>query len=174
MSFSNLNSGNAYVTGDPWGYQDADLCRTNFTDHETRILATEANTILDGNGGYWLRGMNTVSLTLSTTGTATDSTGDLLPANSYIAAVTARVTTTIATATDWSLGTTSLSNRFNSTSTGLTAGSTVVGLSHVDQSSSAGPKQVTAGKVRVTTTGTPSAGVIRVTVYYSQYVAPTA
>lgn len=135
--------------------------------------------LYDGHGGYWERGCNTELIALATDGsggTATESDGDLLPANSIIEAVTARVTTTIVDATDWALGDAFITTRFSDAISTLTAGTVTVGLNHVDQTSTSpvlGARQITAGKVVITTTGSSSVGVIRVTVYYSRFVAPT-
>jgi hypothetical protein len=126
------------------------------------------------NSGYWERGSISEAITLSTSGATTDSTADLLPANAIIEAVTARVTTTITTATDWSLGDATTAARFAAANSTLTSGTTSVGLEHVDQTGAAGPKQTSAAKLRITTTGTPGAGVIRVTVYYRKFVPPTS
>lgn len=129
------------------------------------------------NNGYWERGSISELITLSTVGTTTDSAADLLPANSIIEAVTARITTTIATATDWSLGDATTANRFTAANSTLTAGTTSVGLRHYQGSittDAAGPVQTSAAKLRITTTGTPSAGVLRITVYFRKFVAPTS
>ena len=126
------------------------------------------------NGGYWERGSASELLTLSTSGVTTDTTANLLPANSIIEAVTARVTTTITTATDWKLGDATITGRFAAANATMTAGATSIGLVHVDQTGTSGPKQVAAAKLRVTTTGTPGAGVIRITVFYRTFVAPTS
>ncbi len=128
----------------------------------------------DANGGYTEHGVNQELLTLSTVGATTDTVGTLLPANAYIEAVTAYVTTTITTATNWELGDATTAARFCTAQTNLTAGSTVVGLAHIDQTGAAGPKQTSAAKVRVTTTGTPGAGAIRIVVFYRLYVPPTS
>jgi len=126
------------------------------------------------NGAAWIRGSASELITLSTSGTTTDSTANLLPANSIIEAVVARVTTTITTATGWKLGDATTPGRFTAANSTLTAGTTDVGLVHVDQAGAAGPRQTTAAKVRVTTTGTPGAGVIRVTVFYRQFTPPAS
>lgn len=130
--------------------------------------------IHDGNGGYWEKGYLTELVTLSTSSATKDTTANLLPSNSLIEAVTARVTTTIATATDWKLGDSVVSGRFTAASTSLTAGSTIVGLVHIDQTSNSSPRQTAAAPIRVTCSGTPSAGAIRITSYYRQFVAPTS
>lgn len=126
------------------------------------------------NGASWVRGSASELLTLSTLGATTDTTANLLPANAVIEAVVARVTTTITTATDWKLGDATTPGRFTAANVTLTAGTTDIGLVHVDQTGAAGPRQTSAAKVRVTTTGTPGAGVIRITVFYRQFVAPTS
>lgn len=131
------------------------------------------------NGGLWTRAHASENLTLSTSGTTTDTSANLLPANAIIEAVVARVTTTITTATDWKLGDSAQAARFTAAQSGaqLTAGATVVGLLHRDPtvaSSNLGPVQSSAAAVRVTTTGTPGAGRIRVTVFYSAFTAPTS
>lgn len=126
------------------------------------------------NGGYVEHGIASELLTLSTSGTTTDTAANLLPGNAVIESVTAYVQTTITTATDWKLGDATTAGRFCAAQTNLTAGSTVVGLVHVDQTGSAGPTQASAAKVRVTTTGTPGAGKIRIVVFYRQYVPPTS
>lgn len=151
------------------------------------LLKDAANTLAQKNGdadqiarsygansGYWERGSISESITLSTGGATTDSTADLLPANAIIEAVTARITTAITTATDWALGDATTVARFAAANSTLAAGTTSVGLEHVDQTGAAGPKQTSAAKLRITTTGTPGAGVIRVTVYYRRFVAPTS
>jgi len=125
-------------------------------------------------GGYWERGANSELISLSTSGTTTDSSADLLPADAVIEAVTARITASIAMATDWSLGDSTTAARFAAANSALADGTTSVGLAHVDQSGASGPRQTSAAKLRITTTGTPSAGAIRVTVYYRRFVAPTS
>lgn len=116
-------------------------------------------------------------ITLSTSGTTTDSTANLLPAGSIILGVVARVTTTITTATDWSLGDGTTAARFAAANSTLTAGTTSIGLAHWSGAIStlaAGPSQAAAAKLRITTTGTPGAGKIRVTVFALTHTAPTS
>lgn len=126
------------------------------------------------NGAQWISGQASENLTLNTGGATTDTSANLLPANSVIRAVVVRVTTAISTATAFTVGDATTAGRFLATGTGLTLGSTGVGLVHVDQTGAAGPRQTAAAKVRITTTGTPSGGAIRITVFYEQYVAPTS
>jgi len=106
---------------------------------------------------------------------STDTTATLLPANSVIEAVVVRVTTVIPTATTFAVGDATIAARF-ATGISVAANTTAVGLTHVDQTGTSGPKQVAAAKVRITPNGTPAAatGVVRITVFYRQYVAPTS
>ena len=129
------------------------------------------------NNAEWVHGSISELLTLSTAGTTTDTTANLLPANSIIEAVVARVTTTITTATSWQLGDPTTAGRFTNANSTMTAGTTDIGLKHQQGSvatDAAGPVQTAAAKVRVTTVGTPGAGAIRITVFYRQFVAPTS
>lgn len=136
-------------------------------------ISNGGNLQISGNGSLNSQVMEIGSLsellTLSTSGTTTDTTANLLPANSVIFAVTCRVTTTITTATDWSVGTSASAARFSAANATLTAGTTSVGLAHYAASSEA---QVAAAKVRITTTGTPGAGAIRITSHFVTFTAP--
>jgi hypothetical protein len=114
----------------------------------------------------------TEEITLSTSGATTDSTANLLPANSIILGVSARVTTTITTATDWAVGDGSTAARFTAANSTLTAGTTSVGLAH--WAGTVAMVQAAAAKLRITTTGTPGAGKIRVSVNYIVFTPPTA
>jgi len=117
-------------------------------------------------------------ITLSTTGTTSDSTANLLPANSLIVAVMGRVTTTItAAATGWSLGTAATADRFTANNTNLTAGTTDVSVTQWDQSKAAGytPWQAAAAKIRITSAGgNAGAGKVRVCVMGFTFTAPTS
>lgn len=143
-------------------------------------VGTASQLKLDGdltNGAAVIEGFLYENITLSTSGVTTDSSANLLPANAVIEAVMVRVTTAIGTATAFEVGDATTANRFLSTGTGLTLGSTGVGLNHRQgsvSSDAAGPIQTSAAKIRITTTGTPSAGVVRVVVKYRQYIAPTS
>lgn len=114
----------------------------------------------------------TEEITLSTSGATTDSTANLLPANSIILGVSARVTTTITTATDWSVGDGSTAARFAAANSTLVAGTTSVGLAH--WAGTVAMVQAAAAKLRITCTGTAGAGKIRVSVNYITFTAPTA
>lgn len=142
------------------------LKQTASTDAKFRIYGA--------NGAFVEYGSASELLTLSTSGTTTDTTGNLLPANSIIDSVDARVTTTITTATSWQLGDASTAGRFSAVNAVMTSGSTQVGDVQADQTGASGPRQVSAAKVRVTTVGTPGAGVIRITVHYHSFTPPTS
>lgn len=139
-----------------------------------------ANIVQQGpNGERCIRGRVSEEITLSTIATTTDSLTNILPANSIIEAVVARVTQAITTATDWKLGDATQAARFCAaqSTTQLNLGATVVGLAHRDPTvanANLGAVQSTAAKLRITTTGTPGSGKIRVIVYYTQFVAPTS
>lgn len=162
---------NLYVGGNA----ASDITQTWNDDQTVKTYnsATQQTT----NGAQWIQGQIYESITLSTGGSTTDSATNLLPANSVLIGVTARVTTTIATATDWKLGDATTAGRFTAANSTLTAGTTSVGSVHLTTgiaSTTTGMFQAAAAKLRITTTGTPSAGVIRVTVFYSQFVPPTS
>lgn len=124
------------------------------------------------NGQALVPFLNTENLTLSTSGTTTDTTANLLPANSLILVTQGTVSTTIVTATDWKLGDATTAGRFSAADSTLTAGEAVpktsfppVQIGTGVANATTGVYQAAAAKVRITTTGTPSAGAIRVTVY---------
>ncbi len=119
----------------------------------------------------------TEEITLSTSGSTTDSTANLLPANAIILAVVAYVTQTITTATDWQLGDASTAGRFTAANSTLIAGTTDIGLLHMQggiSTDATGPVQTSAAKLRITTSGTPAAGKVRVTVFYTRFSAPSS
>lgn len=134
------------------------------------------------NGGTAQIQSATEQLTLSTAGATTDTTANLLPANSIIIAVTWRITTTIAgvNSTAMQVGDASTATRFDSTAT-FTSGTTGIGTSVFKGSittDATGPTQTAAAKVRITMSGgadnTPSGGVVRITVYYITLVPNTS
>ncbi len=146
---------------------------------ETIVTNEGFGKIHDGHGGYWERGSTTELIALDTAGsgaTTTLSETDLLVADSIIEAVTARITSTFVDAAEWSLGDENQTDRFSDPNNTLTAGTVVVGLNHMDGAAGSpliGVRQSVAGKVAITTTSQPSSGTVRVTVYYSRFVAPT-
>lgn len=130
------------------------------------------------NGGTMTRQAYSELLTLSTSGTTTDTSANLLPAGAIILAVATRVTTEISGGgvTAFSVGDSTTAARFSASAGGLTANSTRVGLQHQQGSvatDAAGPVQTAAAKVRITTDATPTAGVVRITVWALVFVAPT-
>lgn len=136
----------------------------------------DAGTVALGgaNGQTWTYWTDSELITLSTGGSTTDSTGYLLHANSIIEGVTAYVTTTITTATDWKLGDATTPGRFTAANSTMTSGTTDIGLVHIDQVGAAGPRQTSAAKLRITTTGTPGAGAVRVVVSGRTLVPPNS
>jgi len=124
---------------------------------------------------------NTELITLSTGGATTNSSANLLPANSLILGVTAIITTAIvgADSTAVQLGDSTTAARFGS-GAALTAGTTIVGITHWNgniSTTATGPTQGSAASLRITLAGggdnTPSAGAIRVSVIYLQFTPPT-
>jgi len=121
--------------------------------------------------------------TILNTGATTTTTGlSCLPANSTIDAVVARVTTTITgSCTGWELGDGTTAARFTSNNTGLTAGTTT-DAAHVGtfnntgiNSATTGIWQAAASKITITCAGgNPSAGAIRIIVFYHTWTAPTS
>jgi hypothetical protein len=130
--------------------------------------------VQDGFGGSWVRGEATELVVIAAAAT-TDTVGNLLPANSVIRAVAVRVTVLIPTAATFKVGDATTDTRF-ATGVLVAAGTTNVGLTHVDQTGAPGPIQAAAAKVRITPNLTPGAatGRVRVTVYFDTFVAPTS
>jgi hypothetical protein len=128
--------------------------------------------ISSGVGGSAVRmtiGSMSESLTLNTGGTTTDTAANLLPANSIIRAVTVRITTSITIASNFTMGDATIAGRFLASMPGMSVGNYGIGLVHVDQTGTSGPRQTAAAKVRITTTGTPSAGVVTITTYFETF-----
>jgi hypothetical protein len=119
-------------------------------------------------------GSSTELLTLSTGSAHTDTVGNLLPAGAIIDSVVIYITQTISggsTPTTIAVGDAGTSNRFISTGTPLTAGSSAVGLNQIDAGTSS---QTAAAKVRVTLDQIPGQGIVRITVFWRQFSAPTS
>jgi len=139
---------------------------------------TERSAGSGANGAYSERGYAEELITLATGGLTTDSSANLLPANSIIQAVVCRVTTTITTATSWAVGDGTTAARFSAANSTLTAGTTSVGLAHMAgnvSTTAAGPTQAAAAKLRITAAGSnPGAGAVRCGVFYTVFVAPTS
>ncbi len=160
------------------------------TAHQSSILeqwqggtvadpVTDEISVSSTHGSKWVRGVMEELLTLSTVGATTNTASNLLPADAIIEAVTTRVTTTISGGgvANFSIGDSTTAARFSASTTGLTAGSTRVGIAHWSGAVSTlatGPSQAAAASVRITCDATPTAGVIRITVFYRRFVAPTS
>lgn len=128
------------------------------------------------NGASWLPYADSELITLSTVALTTDSTGNLLHANSLIDAVVCRQTTAITVSTNWGISDPTTANRFAAAT--AIATTTLVGLDQNDPQGAAaanGPKQLTAAKLRITVTGANAgAGVVRCTVFGRQATVPAS
>ena len=128
-------------------------------------------------GATWKPFFLEEEITLATGAATTDSTANLLPANSIILCVTSRVTTTITTAVNYALGDATVGTRFAAANTSVAAGDTGVGLSAmfgVVSATNAGPTQAAAAKLRITCNANPGAGKVRVCVMGWTFAAPTS
>jgi hypothetical protein len=118
-------------------------------------------------------------ITLSTSGTTTDSTWKILPANSEILSIAYKVETAVTGSgvSGFQIGDGSTAARFCGTQSVLTAGATGVGLAHRQGSISTdatGPVQATAANLRITAVGgTPDGGVVRVAVFHRTTFEPS-
>jgi hypothetical protein len=130
------------------------------------------------NGSKIIYGIKSEDLTLSTGGTTTDTTQNLLPPNSLIVGGSAVLTTAISggTCSGFQLGDPTTAGRFTASNTTLTQGTTDIFKVQATTgvaSATTGNWQASAAKVRVTcATGAPGAGKIRISVFYIQFVAP--
>ena len=125
------------------------------------------------NGEYWALQSISFLQTLSIVSTITDI-GGALPANSIIEAVNLRVTVGITTAASLSVGDPTTPTRFINASASVALNSTIIGLNHSDQTGAAGPKQLAATSLRLSTNVNPGAGQVRVTIVYRSGRAPTS
>lgn len=127
------------------------------------------------NAAQCINGFVSELLTLGTGAATTDTSMDL-PVNSVIKSVVGRVTTAITTASTFDVGDPTTAQRFATGVSGALS-TTFVGLNHrkgAVSTDAAGPTQITTAKVRVTCNTTPGAGVVRITIFYEQFVAPTS
>ena len=146
------------------------------------VVLSDIRTSSNANGQYVTPFHNTELITLVTTGLTTDSTANLLPANSIILMVTGYVTTTITTSTDWKLGDPTTAARFTIANTALTAGSkspttsippVMIGTGVANATT--GMWQLAAAKVRISVTGANAgAGAIRVDTYGYTFNFPSS
>ena len=93
-------------------------------------------------------------VTLSTSGATSDTTATI-PAGTQQVIIASRVTTTITTAVNYSLGISGAATRFTAATTNVTAGDT-------DAGGSAASQYATATAIRITANATPGAGAIRI------------
>ena len=112
--------------------------------------------------------------TLNTGATTTNTGLNCLPATAIIDAVVYRITTTITTAANFTIGDGTTAARFCAAQSTLTIGTTGICFAQADQTGAPGPRQVSAATVRVTTNVNPGAGAIRLIVYYHTWTAPTS
>ncbi|MFB3915148.1 MAG: hypothetical protein ACE14M_00340 [Terriglobales bacterium] len=172
-------------TGGSGGTKDVGLSRTaagvlavgaGAQGSTAGTLQDAAHEVIATNGAKWRQGYSTELITLSTSGNSTDSSGNLLPANSIIESVVCKVTTSITVATDWAVGDAVTAARFCSPNSTMDTTASCTGLNHTDGglAAGAGMKQSSAAKLRITTTGTPGAGAVRCTTFYSTFTAPTS
>lgn len=164
------------ATGDAGSAIDTPLSVTRASGGQITLGSTSRPVSIakTANGAEWIHGSASELLTIAAAAT-TDTTANLLPANSIIESVVVRVTTVIPTAATFSVGDATTAARF-ATGVAVAATTTAVGLTHCDQTGAAGPKQTAAAKIRITPNVSPGAatGVVRITVFYRQFVAPTS
>ena len=138
------------------------------------ILDAMSTTYQSSNNAMQTVGESSELLTLSLASAHTDTSGNLLPAGAIIDSVVIYVVQTISggsTPTTMAIGDAGTSNRFISTGTPLTAGSSAVGLNQIDAGTSS---QASAAKVRVTLDQIPGQGMVRITVFWRSFTAPTS
>jgi len=82
-----------------------------------------------------------------------------------------RITATITAAASFTIGDTGMPNRFCTTQSKLTAGTTGICIA---QSGSSAAIQNSASTVRVTANAAPGAGAIRLIVYYHTWTTPAS
>jgi hypothetical protein len=112
--------------------------------------------------------------TLSTSGATTNTGVNCLPANAVIDSVVYYITTSFGTAASFTIGDATIATRFCGTQSTVTAGTSGVCFAQADQTGTSGPRQPTAAAIRITSNTTPSAGAIRLIVYYHTWTAPGA
>lgn len=116
-------------------------------------------------------------VTLNTGAAFTDTTANLLVAGSINLAACARITTTITTSVNWKLGDATITDRFTSANSTMTANTTDAGGNQwlADRvTAGQGAWQAAAAKLRITLNANPGAGVVRVTNFYLLVTAPTS
>ena len=164
-----------------FGLNSPGLGRLYLTSQSLDVASrTDVTMLSGGNGG----GARTVkvsdrTLTLSTVGATTDL-ADTIPTNSEIEFVSYYVTTTISGGgvTSWQLGDGTDPDRFIASTTDLTLGDADVSMifRQPDVAAANGPLNVTGSPMTLTVTcdATPTAGAIRICVWYRTHSAPNS
>lgn len=126
----------------------------------------ESVNFAQNNGGGLIRWIVDCGIITLNTGGVTTTSTSFVPNLFYNQGCSARVTTTITTATDWEVGAIGKLAAFSTPNTTLTAGTTAFtteGAYAMNLTTGATAPNLTA--VLITTTGTPGAGAIRVKVW---------
>lgn len=112
------------------------------------------------------------TLAVSTTGTTTDTSKYLLRPDAVIDHVRVLITDAIAGVgvTTMSVGDGETAARFLASASDLTLGAGYVGLAHLDAGLTV---QATAAPLRLTFDATPTGGVVRLEVWYTQFLVPS-
>jgi hypothetical protein len=112
------------------------------------------------------------TLAVSTTGTTTDTSKYLLRPDAVIDHVRVLITDAITGVgvTTMSVGDGTTAARFLASASDLTLGAGYVGLAHVDAGLTV---QATAAPIRLTFDATPTGGVVRLEVWYTQFLVPS-
>lgn len=117
-------------------------------------------------------------VTIAAAASSTSASATLLPANSLILAVLARVVVAIPTAVTFTIGDATTAARF-ATGVAVAINTTAVGITQWSGASTTlanGPSQVAAAGVKITPSATPGTAVgrVRIQVVYIQFTAPPA
>ena len=136
---------------------------------------TSTTSIRSTTGSADVQALNTEAITLSTGGTTTNSSGNIVPASSIIDAIACRVTTTITTATEWGVAVTGRTAFNQIGTTDATVATMTAGTTAIFVPAAYGDQyNATATTITITTTGTPGAGVVRCAVHSRTFTAPTS
>jgi hypothetical protein len=181
---ANINVGSGGFFGNTGGGSSAAISPQSggaVTIGQSGATAGPTSLILraDSNASTAARATATEQLTLSTSGTTTTTAGNLVAAHSSIVRVLYRITTTIATATAFTVSMTGggafcVEGSATTSQTTLTSGTTGYLVPCAGGATLSDWQSATATTLTVSTTGTPSAGVIRMTVVEDTFVAPTS
>ncbi len=117
-------------------------------------------------GAIYFEGYIDEIVTLATGGATTDTTATI-PSGAFEVTVATRVTTTITTAANFSVGISGAATRFLAASTNITAGDTNSGAATANAYTS-------ATNIRITANATPGAGAVRVTAWIRGIRAATS